>query len=302
MAHRSAYFRGAFARCLVGSAFAGFLALPAASWAVDWSKVSAKDFTLFYPGQKSWEKVLTATEHKGAAKLRAGETCASCHADEEADMGSSQAEADKFSGRNSIVVQFKAAVDAGNLHLQVSGPAVGDKAPGVAVMLGSEALKSTAQAGCWGVCHDDAPGMASDSGQKLGKYLARSRSKNTPTGGGDSVRPQAELDAALAAGEFLELLEVDASGKGERGYVLDKFHEREMPGATLRVEGGRWIAEMQRPLAAGGKGEVALEAGKTYHIGVAIHDPGVKGREHLVSLERSLAVGSGSAAIVAQQQ
>ena len=97
-------------------------------------------------------------------------------------------------------------------------------------MLGSEALKSTAQAGCWAACHDDAPGMASDSGQKLGKYLSRSRSKNTATGGGDSVRPQAELDAALAAGEFLELLEVDASGKGERVYVLDKLHERELAG------------------------------------------------------------------------
>ena len=62
-------------------------------------------------------------------------------------------------------------------------------------MLGNEALKSTAQAGCWAACHDDAPGMASDSGQKLGKYLPRSRSRNTATGGGDSVRPQVELDA-----------------------------------------------------------------------------------------------------------
>ena len=302
MAHRSRFELAQVDGALLGSALAAIFLMPAASWAVDWGKVTATDIPLFYPGQVSWEKALTASEHKGATKFRAGETCRDCHADEEADMGASRAEMDKFAGRSSLVVQLKAAVAGGNLHLQVSGPAVGDKAPDVGVMLGSEALKSTTQAGCWVACHDDAPGMASDSGQKLGKYLARSRSKNTPTGGGDSVRPQAELDAALAAGEFLELLEVDASGKGERVYILDKLHERELAGTTMRVEGGRWIAEMQRPLAAGGKGEIALDAGKTYHVGVAIHDPGVKGRKHLVSLERSLVVGSGSADIVVQQQ
>jgi len=276
------------------------LAAPAASWAVDWSKVAATDVALFYPGQRSWEKVLTKSEHKGADKIRAGETCASCHADEEADMGKAQAEADKYSGRSSLVAQVKAAVEGGNLRIQVSGPAEGGKAPDVAMMIGGDAIKSTRQAGCWAACHDDAPGMASDSGQKLGKYLARSRSKNSATGGGDSVRPQAELDQALAAGEFLELLEVDPAGKGERAYILDAIHERDMPGASLRVEGGRWIAEMQRPLAAGGKGELALESGKTYYVGFAIHDPGAKGRKHLVSLERTLAIGSGTADIVAQ--
>ena len=57
---------------------------------------------------------------------------------------------------------------------------------------------------------------------------------------------------------------------------------------------------MQRPLAAAGKGELALDNGKTYYMGVAIHDAGAKGRKHLVSLERSIAIGSGTADIVAQ--
>ena len=290
-------------RSLGGCVFACAVTLPAAAWALDWNKATPAEVQLFYPGQMSWEKVLTASEHKGATKFRAGETCKSCHADEQVEMGASRAELEKFTGRSALAVQLKAAVEGGALHLQLSGPAAEGKVPSVALMLGNDALKSTAQAGCWAACHDDAPGMASDSGQKLGKYLSRSRSRNTPTGGGDSVRPQAELDAALAAGEFLEVLEIEASGNGERGYVLDKLHVKEVAGsASMRVDGGRWVAEIQRPLQALASGEIALEAGKVYHVGIALHDPGSEGRHHLVSLEKSLAIGSGSADIVAASQ
>lgn len=271
--------------------------------ALDWSKAVATDIVLFLPGQTSWEQALTTTSHKGAAKIRAGQSCNQCHADEEADMGASQALAVSWHGRASVVVQVKAAVEAGVLHWQISGPAVNGKAPGVAIMLGNDALKSTAQAGCWAACHDDAPGMKSDSGQELGKYLSRSRSKNTATGGGDSVRPQAELDAALAAGEFLELIEIDASGEVQRGYILDKIHKKQVSGAgSIRLEGARWTAEIQRPLAAAGVGELTLAMGAIYHFGMAIHDPGAKKYQHLVSLEHSLAVGEGSADVVAASQ
>jgi cytochrome c-type protein NapC len=288
---------------VIACALALALVLPAASWALDWGKAGAAEVALFYPGQMSWEKVLTASSHKGATKFRAGETCHSCHHDEAAEMGASQAELDSFAGRNAVTVQVRAAVEADSLHLQLSGPAVDGKAPSVAIMLGNDALKSTAQAGCWAACHDDAPGMASDSGQKLGKYLPRSRSKNTATGGGDSVRPQAELDAALAAGEFLDVLEIEASGKGERGHVLEKLHMSAVAGgASMRIENGRWVAEIQRPLQAAGSGQLALEAGKVYHIGIALHDPGSEGRAHLVSLAKSLAIGSGAADIVAAGQ
>ncbi len=277
--------------------------LSGGAFALDWSKATARDIALFLPGQTSWEQTLTAASHKGAAKIRAGQSCTECHAEEEADMGTSQAAAVSYPGRASVVVQVKAAVEGDVLHWQISGPAVDGKVPGVAIMLGNDALKSTAQAGCWAACHDDAPGMKSDSGQKLGKYLSRSRSKNTATGGGDSVRPQAELDAALAAGEFLDLIEIEASGAAERGYVLDKFHEKEVGGAgSIRLEGARWIAEIQRPLAAAGVGELSLTTGAVYHFGIAIHDPGVKKHQHLVSLEHSLAIGAGSADVVAAAQ
>ncbi len=279
------------------------LMLPGGASALDWSKAAAADIVLFMPGQTSWEQTLTAASHKGAAKIRAGQSCTECHADEEADMGVSQASAVSWQGRASIVVQVKAAVAAGVLHWQISGPAVDGKAPGVAIMLGNDALKSTAQAGCWAACHDDAPGMKSDSGQELGKYLSRSRSKNTATGGGDSVRPQADLDAALAAGEFLELIEIEASGEVERGYILDRFQEKVVSGTgSIRLEGARWTAEIQRPLSGAGVGELTLAMGAIYHFGIAVHDPGAKKHQHLVSLEHSVAVGEGSADVVAAVQ
>lgn len=276
------------------------LACAAQAWAVDWASAKAAEVPLFYPGQMSWEKALTASAHKGAPKIRAGESCGECHADEAAEVGASQAEAAAYAGRSSLGVQVRAALGDGQIHWQISGPLGAQGAPSVAIMLGTDAIKTTAQAGCWGACHDDAPGMASDSGQDLGKYLSRSRSKNTATGGGTSVRPAAELDAALAAGEFFELIEIESSGKVERGYVLDRFHEKEVPGAgAIRVEGDRWIAEVRRPLAAAGPGEIALAAGGVYHFGIAIHDPGAKKHQHLVSLAHTLAVGSGSADVVA---
>lgn len=286
-------------RSLLAALVLAGLSATGAARAVDWSSASATDLSLFYPGQVSWERAVTAAQHKGAAKIRSGETCHSCHAGEEADMGASQAALDGFTGRSALTVQLRAVAEGGMLHLQLSGPANGAALPAVAVMLGNAVLKSTAQAGCWAACHDDAPGMKSDSGQKLGKYLARSRSRNTVTGGGDSVRPAAELETALAAGEFLELLEVDAAGQGERAHVLERVHERAMSGASMRLEGGRWIAELQRPLAAAGSGEIALEPGQVYHLGVAVHEAGGDGRKHLVSLAKSLAIGAGTADIVA---
>jgi hypothetical protein len=279
------------------------LAASGSAVALDWSAAKPTDMNLFFPGQRSWEKALTAAEHKGATKIRGGALCTDCHAGEEADTGAEQAKASGFAGRSTLPVQVRVAVEAGALHWQISGPLGGLAPPGVAVMIGSGALKSATQSGCWGACHDDAPGMASDGGQELGKYLSQSRSKNTATGGGTSVKPEPELQAALAANQFLDLAEVAADGASRRGYVLDKLHERDAPGsATVRTEGDRWVAEIQRPLAASGPGELALEPGQEYFFGIAIHDAGVKKNQHLVSLGQRLRIGSGSAEVILGQQ
>src|SRR3970282_1849626 len=43
--------------------------------AVDWDKAKEKQVTLFYPGQSSWEWVMTAKDHSGATKFREGKNC-----------------------------------------------------------------------------------------------------------------------------------------------------------------------------------------------------------------------------------
>ncbi|MGR8979486.1 MAG: hypothetical protein ACU84H_05275 [Gammaproteobacteria bacterium] len=42
-----------------------------AAWGVDWQAVTGKKLTLFYPGQASWEWLLT--DHKGAAHIKRGQ-------------------------------------------------------------------------------------------------------------------------------------------------------------------------------------------------------------------------------------
>ena len=54
---------------------------------VDWSKVPTKAVTLFYPGQSSYQW-LRSKEHKRAfRKTEQGDSCASCHEGEEAEIG-----------------------------------------------------------------------------------------------------------------------------------------------------------------------------------------------------------------------
>ncbi len=52
---------------------------------IDWSKVPTTKVSLFYPGQSSYEWLLS--EHKGAKGIRSGKACMSCHATEEKNMG-----------------------------------------------------------------------------------------------------------------------------------------------------------------------------------------------------------------------
>jgi hypothetical protein len=72
------------------------------------------------------EWVLTGTEHGGARALRKGETCASCHHDEAADMGKKMASGQKIEPKpikgkaGSIPVKVQAANDGANLYLRFS--------------------------------------------------------------------------------------------------------------------------------------------------------------------------------------
>lgn len=89
----------------------------------DWSKVPAKSVKLFYPGQSTYGWLI-GPEHKKKAneKTKAGESCASCHEGEEADIGKKIAsgqrlEPNKLNGKQPVIdLKVQAAYDDKNLY------------------------------------------------------------------------------------------------------------------------------------------------------------------------------------------
>ncbi len=73
----------------------GIAALAAASIAApvfaappsDWSTVPVKKVTLFYPGQSTYDWLVSPAHKKGNKQTAKGGTCTKCHEDDEAEMG-----------------------------------------------------------------------------------------------------------------------------------------------------------------------------------------------------------------------
>jgi len=277
-------------------AFAAGSALAAAP--ADWSKVAAKDITLFYPGVSPLEWIQKGTEHGGARALKKGETCADCHHEEAADMGKKMASGQKIepspiAGKAAFIpVKVQAAHDGANLYLRfswkqpaASGAAkMDDKNPvKIAFMLESGGKVELAdQAGCWATCHQDSRTMPGAAETKT-KYVK---------------------GASLAEGKFYDLYQWrSGENKGFDGHVADT---RVMEGGTALVsaegkqDGDNWTVVFTRKLA-GGQGDVALEAGKTYNFGFAIHDDSAAGRFHHVSLGYKLGIDAQADITAAKQ-
>ena len=255
--------------------------------APDWGKVPAKTITVLYPGVSPLEWVTKGTEHGGARAMRKGETCASCHDAEAADMGKKMASGQKIEPKpikgkaGSIPVNVQAAHDGANLYLRFSWkqPVGGaekmdkDNAVKLALMLDDNKVPGANLSGCWEACHADARTMPEAKDDKKTKYVK---------------------DGSLATGKFYDLMQW-TSGKGARfdGYVADK---RVMEGGKGLIEakgekkGDEWVVVFTRKLAGGGEGDIALASGKAYNFGFAIHDDYTLGRFHHVSLGHTLGI------------
>ena len=305
---------------LAASLVLGALLAPPAL-AIDWQGVPGKEVVLFYPGQASFEWALTQADHSGADKFREGKNCAECHRGEETKIGDlivsgKKVEPAPIAGkRGSITATLKTAHDGDRLYLRLEWP---DAAPPsgpkmdtefevkVTVMFDDGTVVESKRAGCWGACHDDAVGMASAPPDKeITKYLARSRSKVTRQGGGENYKPDADIDKMLQDGVFMEFwqarLNKGAAAVPSDGYILDKRHKNDAPLATAEAEfaDGKWVVVLSRKLTAGQAGRKDIVAGKTYYLGLAIHDAYAKNRFHHVSFEYTLVLDQGSADFVA---
>ena len=166
------------------------------------------------------------------------------------------------------------------------------------------------RAGCWQSCHHDANNMPHQPDKGLlktsplakqldlsagfTKYLKESRTaieiegkNNKKRGGWDKLKSQAEIDALLKKGAFMDLLRYKSgTGESEDGYILA---ERVMTGGqgvsfTGGLKGGVWTIEMTRKLTSNKPGDVSMATDQMYNIGFAIHDDYSNSRFHHVSL------------------
>jgi len=296
-----------------------FVAGPA--WAIDWSGVQGKDIVVFYPGQASWEWLLTKSDHSGSTKFRGGKNCVDCHEGEQKKIGALIVSGKKLEPTpipnkpGSLTVNVKAAHDDQKLYIRLewagaatpSGkkmePDFEEKAT---VMIDDGSVLEMTRAGCFGACHDDEVGMASaPADKKITMYLPESRTKLTRQGGDDFFKSQADLDAQLKGGKFLEYWQ-GRLNKGKPavavdGYILDKRHESDTPAIAAEggYEGDKWVVVLSRPLKASGPGQKDIVPGKVYTLGFAIHDDYTSHRFHFVSLATTMVLDSGTAEIVA---
>ncbi len=190
-------------------------------------------------------------------------------------------------------------------------------------MLDDNKVEFADRGGCWATCHEDLRGMpdASDAAKShakakaLGwndgvtKYIKESRTDLVLTGnargGWDKLKSDAEIEAALKDGKFMDLMQFRSKEKAVDGYVLESRH---MDGgkSLIKVDGKKngkhWTVVFERTLAAGGKGDHTIAAGKLYNIGFAIHDDYADGRFHHVSLGYTLGLDNADADFNAVKQ
>lgn len=112
----------AFATALALLGGFGPMARAAEPASIDWTKVPAVTVTLFYPGQSSYEWLIT--KHKGAKSVQNGQACVRCHEGEERSTGSrivagGPLEPTPVKGKNGAVdLSVQAAYDARNAYFR----------------------------------------------------------------------------------------------------------------------------------------------------------------------------------------
>lgn len=151
---------------------------------IDWSGITGRTVTIFYPGQSSMEWML-GRDHSGKRAFNSGDRCFDCHDKEAADIGqkivTGLKELDDGSmeptlipnKRGSFPVQVQASHDAENLYMRFSwadsehtpAPFVdgGKMDPAnkvkLAIMFATDDVEYADRAGCWGTCHVDLRSM-----------------------------------------------------------------------------------------------------------------------------------------------
>lgn len=293
------------------------------AYAIDWTKVDSKQVTLFYPGQSSWEWILTKSDHGGAKNFRKGKGCRECHEGEEQDMGNllvagKRLEPSPITGKRGFVsVGLKTAYDDKNFYMQLTWQESAEVAlkkmtqnqTRVTILFDDGSVSSVKRGGCWAACHDDASNMPSaQAGKERNLYLAKSRTKITRQGGAERYKSPTALKSMLDNGIFVEYWQAQLNAGQLTGvldaYLVEKRHQHVEPKVTAVAElkNGVWVVEMRRELSPNMSAYKNIEPGKVYSFGVAIHDAYSQGRNHLVSFGHSFTLDQGKADFIVLKQ
>lgn len=313
--------------------FAGLATTPFAhAGGIDWASVPGKEIVLFAPGQTPWEWVLTQAEMSGAQKFREeGKACTDCHDGDEATMGADlvanktrmftpsrspayekpSREPNPIAGKpGSITATVKFAHDADTLyvHLDVKDgnqPNAGqdaENATKVTVRFTAAKTPDVTRGGCASACHDDMTGMPSAGDATRTHYLAGTHAKITRQGGGDTLKPDADLAKLKGDGYYLEDWQAKVNpGQPARAAAYVVFAKRDTVALPLTAEAsvsaGVTSVTLSGKLSPGGD-YLGFSPGTIYHVSFAVHDGHTAGRYHYITLEKSLMLDSGSADFV----
>jgi hypothetical protein len=247
---------------------------------------------------------------------------ASCHEDDEQDMGEYIAEGgplepDPIDGKNGFIeLSVQAAHDGANLYMRFEWETQSDGPARVAMMLDDGKVPNFAGQGCWLTCHNgmaDTLDQASeaqvkahplfgDGGLKMKdvrKYLPASRGDEMASW--DKTKSAAEIAKARDGGGFVDLVYwrlKDGKPMTKDGYVLDTRHGDakgsidDAGQSSGEIADGVYSVVIQRKLDTGnGKDDKILKVGGVYNVGFAIHDGEVKGRFHHTGFPMSLGIG-----------
>lgn len=183
--------------------------------------------------------------------------------------------------------------------------------------LSDDQVELADQAGCWASCHHDSRHMPDapeadalatsdlvdrlDLSDGVTKYLGESRTEvevdggdDTPRGGWDKLKEEAEIQELLDGGAYLNLARYKSGdGSTESGYVLDERHfsDSEAVVFSAQEEDGVWTAYLTRALKTGVEGDKPLDLDKLYSANIALHDDFADSRFHHVSWQYGLAFG-----------
>lgn len=302
------------------AACCALLVTPAMAGDVDWDGIDAVEITLFQPGQHSWEWLLIPGDHGSnpARRIREGRPCLDCHKGEEAVIGNAMVagndlEPEPLTGMpGSVDVQVKVTLSGDRIKLRLSWPAIeGDGPAGVSeaetmltVAIGDgDALPPSRFANCWMACHTDMARMPAATDDHRTKYLPNSRTGMTRSGGADNYKDPGALAAELDNGAFLEFwtvfLDCGEISLLKDGYILEvrNNNENAMIKAVARIQDGRRVVELSRPLAPGQGPRRSLVSNREYPFSIALHENHAWGRQHYVSFPHALMLGDGTARV-----